>query len=124
MLSRIASLGLVAELVAGAVMLLPSFAADPGGLYTLRKQVDEARITFSVQDARGGPVSGLTRDDIEVVNDGRTVSQITSFYGYGNVPIRLTILLDASDSMSRRFDDERHMAEELLDALVRPGLDE
>ena len=124
MLSRLASLVLVAELVGGAVMLLPSFAADPGGLYTVRKQVEEARITFSVQDRRGGPISGLTRDDIRVVNDGRAVSDITSFFSYENVPIRLTVLLDASDSMSRRFGDEREMAEVLLKNVVRPGLDE
>ena len=107
-----------------ALMFVSSYAADPADLFTVRKQVEEARITFSVQDGRGGPVSGLTRNDIQVVNDGRLVREITSFYGYENVPIRLTILLDASDSMSRRFADERQMAESLLNSVVRPGLDE
>jgi len=124
MMSRTFALVLVAELVAGAALLLPSFAADPAGLYTVRKAVSEARVTFSIQDARGGPVSGLTRDDIRVENDGRPVAEITSFYGYENVPIRLTVLMDTSDSMSRRFRDERNMAESVLQNVVRPGLDE
>ena len=124
MLSRIAVFSLVAELAACATLLLPSFAADPADLFTVRKQVDEARVTFSVQDGRGGPVDGLTRDDIRIVNDGLPVPEITSFYGYENVPIRLTVLLDSSDSMSRRFADEQQMAEELLQTIVRPGLDE
>lgn len=106
------------------LIFISSYAADPADTFTVHKQVDEARISFSVQDARGGPVSGLTKDDVQVVNDGRPVLDIISFYGYENVPIRLTILLDASDSMSRRFADERHMAQTLLESVVRPGLDE
>ncbi|HZQ67084.1 MAG TPA: VWA domain-containing protein [Terriglobales bacterium] len=116
MLSRFAPLAFV--------LTVPCYAADPTGLFTVRKQVEEARVTFSVQDARGGPVSGLTRDEVRVVNDGHVISQITSFYGYENVPLRLTILLDASDSMSRRVGDETQMARDLLRSIVRPGLDE
>jgi Ca-activated chloride channel family protein len=107
-----------------ALMFVPSYAADPAEFFTMRKQVGEARITFSVQDGRGGSVSGLTRDDVRVINDGHQVSEITSFYAYENVPIRLVILLDASDSMSRRFGDERQMAESLLNSVIRPGSDE
>ena len=124
MLSRFAVFALAAEVVAGAVMLLPGYAADPAEVYTVQKRVDEARVTFCVQDGRGGPVTGLTREDVRVVNDGHAVSEITSFYGYENVPIRLTVLLDSSDSMSRRFGDEQRMAEELVERVIRPGLDE
>lgn len=118
MLSRLVPLLFLAQ------MFIASYAADPPDVFTVRKQVDEARITFSVQDARGGAVTGLTRNDVRVVNDGRPVSEITSFYGYENVPIRLTVMLDASDSMTRRFADETQMAETLLETVVRPGLDD
>ncbi len=118
MLSRLVPLLFLAQ------MFIASYAADPADIFTVRKQVDEARITFSVQDARGGAVTGLTRNDVRVVNDGHLVSDITSFYGYENVPIRLTVMLDASDSMTRRFADETQMAETLLESVVRPGLDD
>lgn len=114
----------LAPLLFLSLLLIPCYAADPSETFTVRKQVDEARVTFSVQDARGGPVSGLTQNDVSVVSDNRPISTITCFYGYENVPIRLTVLVDASDSMSRRFADERKMAEAVLESVVRPGLDD
>jgi VWFA-related protein len=65
----------------------------------------------SVRDDRGRPVNGLTADDFVVTEDG--VSQIFDMVSTDHVPASYTLLIDSSQSMSRRLDFVRDAARQL-----------
>ena len=75
--------------VAGAALLAQTAA--------FRARLDLVQVTVSVTDAAGRLVTGLTKDDFQVWEDG-VEQQITQFTDE-RVPVSLGVLLDASDSM-------------------------
>jgi Ca-activated chloride channel family protein len=77
-----------------AVCLLPSLClAQPD----FRADVHLVNISFSVRDSRGRLVSGLTKDDLEVMEDG--VPQKIAFFARSeDVPLTLGLVVDASPS--------------------------
>jgi len=80
---------------------------------TFRSGVDVTGITVSVRDADGGFVTGLTRDDFDIYEDGeqQPLTQFTS----ARVPVSLGVLLDISDSMfGRRIADARTAVDRFL----------
>jgi Ca-activated chloride channel family protein len=64
---------------------------------SFRSRVDIVQVTVAVTDSEGRLITGLTRDDFQVFEDG-TPQEITQFTD-ARVPISLGVLLDASDSM-------------------------
>jgi VWFA-related protein len=64
---------------------------------SFRSRIDIVQVTVSVRDADGRLVTGLTRDDFQIFEDG-TEQDITQFTD-ARVPVSLGVLLDASDSM-------------------------
>src|SRR5688500_3123969 len=62
-----------------------------------RGGVDTVQVTVSVVDASNRPITGLTRDDFEIFEDGD--HQQTTQFSDARMPISLGVLLDASDSM-------------------------
>jgi Ca-activated chloride channel homolog len=71
-----------------------------------KSRVDVVSITATVVDANGAFVSGLTRDDFEVFEDGER--QTITHFATERVPIGLGLLLDVSDSMrGQRIADAR-----------------
>ncbi len=84
-----------------------------------RTGVDVVSITASVVDANGGYVSGLTRDDFQVFEDGQE-QQIIHFTG-DRVPVSLGLLLDVSDTMyGQRLKDARLAVKTFLFELLAP----
>jgi Ca-activated chloride channel family protein len=81
--------------------------------------VEVVTITASVVDAQGGPVSGLTRDDFQVFDDG--VAQPVTHFSSDRVPVSVGLLLDISDSMfGRRIAHAREAVERFLLELLEP----
>jgi Ca-activated chloride channel family protein len=76
--------------VLGSVSVLGQTAA-------FRARLDLVQVTVSVTDSSGRLVTGLTRSDFQVWEDG-IEQQITQFTDE-RVPVSLGVLLDASDSM-------------------------
>lgn len=87
---------------------------------TFRSSVELAVIPCSVVDARGKAVSGLTRDDFRVYDNGRR-RIIESFWPDSDEPITLGFLIDASDSQETQVAEHRATAYEILSRLLRPG---
>lgn len=65
---------------------------------TFRAGVAVVPITAVVRDSRGRLVTDLTRDDFEVLENGRP-RPIVDFKATGNAPISLAVLFDTSSSM-------------------------
>ena len=71
-----------------------------------KSRIDLVSITATVVDANGRLVSGLTRDEFEVYEDGER--QTLTHFASERVPIGLGLLLDVSDSMrGQRIADAR-----------------
>jgi Ca-activated chloride channel family protein len=87
---------------------------------SFRGRVDTVMVTVTVTDATGRIITGLTKTDFEVFEDGEA-QPITQFTDE-RVPVSLGVLLDASDSMrGQPILDARTAVERFVGALLEPG---
>ncbi len=95
----------------GASVLGAAQVANQGGVWspqgpepelgitaaTFKSAVDLVTLNVTVTDVRNRHVSGLGRDDFQVLEDG--VSQPLRFFAASEVPLDVTLLVDTSSSM-------------------------
>jgi Ca-activated chloride channel family protein len=83
-------------------MFFAAFVTVTGEQQTFRSGVDLATFGVTVVDRKGDLVTGLTRDDFEVLEDGKP--QDLRFFAVGDgdaaPPLHLGLMLDASGSMA------------------------
>jgi VWFA-related protein len=91
--------------------------------YTIRRTVPEVRLQFTVADENGKPVQGLSASDIRITEDQSPIEQLQDFTPNDNLPLRLGILLDASDSVKKVLPDERATALSFLQTVLKPQTD-
>ncbi len=82
-------------------MTVAVFTATVGGQQTFRAGVDLVTFGVTVVDRKGNLVTDLTRDDFEVIEDGRRHELQYFAFGDGDTPppLHLGLMLDASGSM-------------------------
>jgi Ca-activated chloride channel family protein len=105
--------------VATIAMLVTVVAASLAA-QSFRSRVDLVQVTVTVTDANGRLITGLTRDDFQVFEDGveHPITQFTD----ERVPVSLGVLLDASDSMrGQPVVDARGALDRFLADLLEPG---
>jgi VWFA-related protein len=94
---------------------------DSGGPNTpdlvLRATVDEVAVFFAASD-HGKSVTGLTRNDIAIRDDERPPAAILGFRSEAELPLRLGLVVDTSDSVSSRFSFEQGAATNFLRTAV------
>ena len=94
------------------------------GTYTIKKSVNEVSLIFTVTDKHGHFVKDLGENDFKVLDDNKPAVQITQFAKETNLPLRVGLLVDASNSIRDRFRFEQDAAIEFLNQIVRPNFDE
>ncbi len=89
-----------------------------------RISVDVTRVNllFTVTDRKGRFVTDLTRNDFEIVENKRPQS-ILEFAAETNLPLRLGILIDTSNSIRERFRFEQEAAGEFIRSVMRSSQD-
>ncbi len=90
---------------------------------TIRRQVSEVNVVFTVTDKRGHFIKDLKQDDIQVLDDKRPPQQVVSFRAETDLPLRVGLVIDASNSIRERFRFEQEAAVEFLSQIVRPKKD-
>lgn len=85
-------------------------------------EVTRVNLLFTVTDRRGRFVTGLTKDDFEV-REGKNRQTILEFAAESDLPLRLVILIDTSNSVRDRFRFIQEAAIEFLNSVMRPGQD-
>jgi Ca-activated chloride channel family protein len=80
---------------------------DPDDVISV--QTTEILLPVTVRDANGELVSGLTRNDFRVFEDG--IDQPLSDFSLRQVPVDVVLMVDASSSVSSNLDDFRNAAE-------------
>ena len=94
-----------------------AFAAQPA---QIRVEVNEVSLFATVRDKHKAVVSGLTKDDFQIYEDGQP-QEITNFSAENNLPITLGILMDTSGSEYFMLSAEKDAASRFLGRVMRKG---
>ncbi len=94
-----------------------AFATPPG---QIRVQVNLVNLFASVRDKHKAIVTGLTKDDFQIYEDGQ-LQEITNFSAESTLPITLGILLDTSGSEYYMLSGEKEAGSRFLARVLRKG---
>jgi VWFA-related protein len=86
--------------------------------------LDVFRVNFlyTVSDKKGRFVINLNKDDFEVLEE-KKAQNILEFVAESNLPLRLGILIDSSNSIRDRFKFQQEAAVEFINSVIRPKED-
>jgi Ca-activated chloride channel family protein len=108
------------EVAASARSAVPS---APISLPSIKKEVQEVNVTFTVTDHHGHFVRNLGPSDFTIHDNGEPPERITYFESQSELPLRLAIVIDSSDSVGYAFNDEKRSAGIFLKRLLRRNSD-
>jgi Ca-activated chloride channel homolog len=91
---------------------------------TIRTQVNEVNVVFTVTDKHNHFVKDLKKDDFKVLDDKKPPQSIRGFSAETNLPLRVGLLVDASNSIRDRFRFEQQASIEFLNQIIRPNRDQ
>ena len=99
-------------------------AAPPATGDNTRITLDVSRVNmlYTVSDKKGRFVTDLTKDDFEVF-ESKKPQAIIEFAAESDLPLRLAILIDTSNSIRDRFHFQQEAATAFIDGTVRPEHD-
>lgn len=89
---------------------------------TFRLDVTRVPVLFTVADKKGHFVTDLTKDEFEVIENKKS-QNILDFNGESNLPLRLAVLIDTSNSIRERFKFQQEAATNFVEAVMRPTID-
>jgi len=129
----------LAVLASGVVVLIagqnPTAAANPGGQkpsapgqepatssHKISVTSDLVNVLFTVYDRKNHMVVDLTKDDVQVL-ENNLPQKVVSFSRESDLPLRIGILIDTSNSVRERLHFEQEAAIDFLNATLRPGKD-
>jgi VWFA-related protein len=84
--------------------------------------VTRVNMLFTVTDKKGRFVTNLSREDFEVI-ENRRPQVIQEFTAETDLPLRLGILIDTSNSIRDRFKFEQEAAIQFINSVVNPSQD-
>ena len=93
---------------------------DPAARITL--DVTRVNMLFTVSDKKGRFVTDLNKDEFEIF-EAKKPQSILEFTAETDLPLRIGILIDTSNSIRDRFRFQQDAATDFVNAVVRPGQD-
>lgn len=97
-----------------------TISTDDG--WTLHKDVDEVNVVFSAS-RKGKFVEDLTMNDIVVQDDHKPPAAVLEFSTQRDLPLRIGLVIDTSDSVQQRFSFEQDAASTFLKQVITPASD-
>jgi VWFA-related protein len=94
----------------------------PGDQSRIKVRVELVNVLTTVTDKKNRLVTDLTKDDFRIFEDGKP-QEIRFFSRETDLPLRIGILIDASNSIRERLHFEQEAAIDFLNAAVRPDKD-
>ena len=88
----------------------------------LRVRVNLVNVLFTVTDKKNRMILDLTKDDFHVLEDNNP-QNIRFFSRETNLPLRIGVLIDTSNSIRERLHFEQEAAIDFLQETLRPGKD-
>src|SRR5215469_2834490 len=86
---------------------------------TITRSVDVVNVVFTVTNDDGKFVKDLSWNQFRVLDNNKPPQEITSFEAQTNLPLRVGLLIDASNSIRERFKFEQQAATEFLQQTVK-----
>ncbi len=93
---------------------------DPSSRIIL--DVTRVNMLFTVTDKKGRFITNLDRGDFEIF-EGKKPQTIQEFTAESDLPLRLAILIDTSNSIRDRFRFEQEAAIQFINSVIRPTQD-
>jgi Ca-activated chloride channel homolog len=122
LLALVLSLGMVVPASPAQVFREPAISS--GELETtVFKEVQEVSVAFIVTDKHGRFVYDLTPSELLILDNNEPADRITFFESQANLPLRMALVIDASDSVTHCLDSERKTATEFLKRNLRQEQD-
>jgi VWFA-related protein len=100
----------------------PNTTQNPAEAPQIRVRVNLVNVLFTVVNKKKVLMPNLTKDDFEVFED-RKPQKILFFNRENNLPLRIGVLIDTSNSIRERLHFEQQAAIDFLDDIVRPDKD-
>ena len=98
---------------------------DPdAGMVTISKRVDEVSLLFTVTDTKGRFVTDLNASDLQVFDNRLPPESIRLFQRESDLPLRVGLVVDLSESITQRFKFEKKAAATFLKKSLRPATDQ
>ncbi len=85
-------------------------------------EVNRVNLLFTVTDRRGRVITDLKQGDF-TVREGKNPQKILEFSAESDLPLRLAILVDSSNSIRERLKFIQESAIEFINSVMRPGQD-
>jgi VWFA-related protein len=100
----------------------PVGAQTPTSSEVIKSRVELVNVLMSVTDKKNRTVIDMTKDDFHVFEDGKPQT-ISYFSRESDLPLRIGILIDTSNSIRDRLHFEQEAAIDFLDTTIRKGKD-
>ena len=86
--------------------------------------VNEVNVVFTVTDKHNHYVKDLKATDFRILDNNKPPANVRNFASETNLPLRVGLLVDASNSIRDRFRFEQQAAIEFLSQIVHPDRDQ
>ena len=90
---------------------------------TIRTRTDEVNVIFTVTDKHGKFVKNMKPSEFRILDNNLPPREVKSFEAETNLPLRVGLLIDASNSIRDRFLFEQRAATEFLQQTIHPQTD-
>lgn len=110
----------------GNAVLAPDTFGNPGPSndpWVIRKHVDEVNVFFTVTKGHKY-IDDLQPNEVTVTDDRQPPARISYFGHQSDLPLRLSLVVDTSNSVHSRFEFEKDAASRFLRQIVRPQTDQ
>ena len=91
--------------------------------YKFGVRTDLVNVIFTVTDKHGRFIKDLKQSDIKILDNNLPPRQVMNFEAETDLPLRVGLLIDASNSIRDRFLFEQQAATEFLQQIIRPKSD-
>jgi VWFA-related protein len=93
------------------------------GEFRIGVEVDLVDLIFTATDKHGRFIKDLKKADVRLLDEGKPPVRVEAFESETGLPLRVGLLIDASNSIRDRFRFEQDAAVEFLHQVVRPKSD-
>lgn len=101
----------------------PSSSTPQAAQNSIKVQVNLVNVLFTVADKKGHMQLDLNQNDFRVFEDGKPQT-ISFFSRETDLPLRIGVLIDTSNSVAGRLHFEEEAAVDFLSEAIRPGKDQ
>jgi Ca-activated chloride channel family protein len=113
----VVTLALVVSILA-AQSPQPPVPAVPDDPTSIKVDITRVQLLFTVSDKKGRFVNNLAKEDFEIF-EAKKPQSITEFTAETDLPLRLAILIDTSNSIRDRFKFQQEAATDFVNTVIR-----